>query len=310
MFKLVILLIILIIIVIIVISSISYDTKTIPLTPEKSIINRSKYNTVSIRGEMENNCNVLQINDLNKNIAYVIDADFNSTCLSLYENNVRIHSRICNGKLTIILCPNVNLVSQILRNTRNKTQFMPLDLNKNYKVVFDNANNLNIKIRKTDYDTVYTQPHLDYMLGIGTNEYDIIKKIESEYSGLTFKRVGFKTTNIENVWEYNGEGDHLCIYTENRFNLELNFENIDSKIQKRTIRDSNEPILTVIKLTDPKLKVTNLDFSTKIKDIHRDYIDFITAPQFLINKFLYGSQDKIIDYTNSVNNKVILYKIV
>jgi len=103
----------------------------------------------------------------------------------------------------------------------------------------------------------------------------------------------------------NGSGEHLVIIPENIYNLDIdiNGQNYNTK------NSGQQAMFNILNITDPNITVYNLDFITKIKDINQEYLDFITSPNYLMNKFIYGSKTKKSDFISQVNNKIIIYKL-
>jgi hypothetical protein len=298
--------IILFIVAIIVIASASYSSDGKPEI--KSIKSRSigseNFSLNTVIPEYHHNCYVVNINQIDTNTAYIISGGFENSCVSIYLDGERIHSRECNGDTSLVLSSNLSLTSQLFKMNKYKSQLLPLQLDKTYKIVFNNVNDLDVKEYKVMYNISYKNIAYNYTKGTGYNEYDIYELVKNTYPALTRKYL--KNGNKENMWHMNDTGNYLVIIINNLYNLNITINEENYNVSKSI----SEPELIMINITDPSITVFNLDFLTKIKDINQEYLDFITTPNYLMNKFIHGSASKKADYISQVNNKFILYKMV
>jgi hypothetical protein len=295
--------IILFIVAIIVIASASYSSDGMPevkTVASKTLTQQTKSFTTAL---YEHNCYIYNIDQINSNVAYIISGEFERSCVSIYLDGERIHSREISGSKSLVFSSNLNLTSQLFKLTRYKSVLLPLELGKSYTIVFNNVNELDIKEYKVAYNIDYKSIEYDYTLGVGTNEYDIYQLIKNDYPSLT--RAHLKNGNKENMWIMNGSGEHLIIIPENIYNLDIdiNGQNYNTK------NSGQQAMFNILNITDPNITIYNLDFITKIKDINQEYLDFITSPNYLMNKFIYGSKTKKSDFISQVNNKIIIYKL-
>jgi hypothetical protein len=297
--------IILFIVAIIVIASASYSSDNAPETKGmKAFKSLDKFTLTSITPESQGNCYTFTIDQICANKSYIVSGEFERSCVSIYLDNERIHSRECNGNKSLVFSSNLNLTSQIFKLNKNKSELLPLQLGKSYKIVFNNVNELNVKEYKVNYSIDYKNIEYNYTLGVGVNEYDIYQQVKDNYTGL--ERYYLKNGNKENMWCMNEPGKYLVIIIDNLYNLDVSINNSSYNTRKVL---SETPALNILTITDPNITVFNLDFITKIKDINQEYLDFITSPNYLMNKFIYGSKNKKADYISQVNNKFIIYKL-
>lgn len=298
--------IILFIVAIIVIASASYSSDGKPevkTAKARSIIPLDlSLNTVI--PEYQHNCYVVNISKVDTNTAYIITGGFENSCVSIYLDGERIHSRECNGNSSLVLSSNLSLTSQLFKLTKYKSQLLPLQMDKTYKIVFNNVNDLDVKEYKVMYNISYKDIAYTYTKGTGYNEYDIYQLVKDTYPALT--RAYLKNGDKENMWYMNDTGNYLAVIVNNLHNLDISIKGENHNVSK----SKKEPELRMLNITDPSITVFNLDFLTKIKDINQEYLDFITSPNYLMNKFIYGSASKKADYISQVNNKFILYKMV
>jgi hypothetical protein len=292
--------IVLVLLAIVVIASASYSDK--PETMVKLTKSKSPIAVAFVRPEMEHNCNILNIRNMNKNLAYLVTGNFVNSCISIYKDGERVHSRRCDGTLSLLFTSNLKLTSYILKETSKKSLLLPLESDANYKVVFSDVNNLEVKNYTINYDIEQRNIVYEYGKGIGTSEYDVYTELARE----DLHRVALYPTNTENIWSYKSDERHIVVYFRNLYNLNINLNGDYFS----TSKSSFEPEMVVEIVDNCDLTVTNMGHVSRTKDINREYIDFITGPNYLLTKFLYGSKPKEIDYGNQVNNKVFLYKIV
>ena len=76
------------------------------------------------------------------------------------------------------------------------------------------------------------------------------------------------------------------------------------------VRPSNSnPEIAIREISNPNINIKNFNYTPEYKDINTEYLDFITSPNYLMQKFLYGKKTKDINYSIPMNNKILIYKI-
>lgn len=298
----IILFIILVIIIIIVISSLGYKDDPTPISKGKIYEDR-KESLTSIHPQLMHGCLVYDIQDLSSKDAYIFSGNFDSSVLSIYKDDIKIYSDIINGDKSCIISSNQIIISSIARFIKNKLNVIGLEPGQKYRVIINNANDFNIKHYYVNYEI--ENKVLNFISkNIGFNEYDIFSELNKKYPNIS--RVFLKTTNKENKWSMKDNGRHVIVMINNINNLTIDINNLNHS----TYKNGLNPEVKIIEILDPDVTVYNNDYKTKIKDINQEYLDFINGPNYLILKFLYGSDKRVIDYTSQVNNKVFIYKVI
>lgn len=292
--------IIIIVLTIIVISSIFYDSEDESVKTVKSF-KVEPYSLNSIKPSIEFNSYTFTTSLIDNNVSYILNGDFNKSCLSLYVNNEYTYSQVYDGPLSIILLSNLNLTTSSFKNSKYKTLILPLDNGKEYKVVVNRVNDLDILNYKVNYNIVDKQ--IDYVKKqtIGFNEYDLEKYALSAIQNIE-KRVYPKLHNKYNEFILNESGKFVMIYPENYLNYKIDDNTISS-------HNLNSVSIKTKYFENINIKITNLDYQEDNRDINTEYIDFITAPNYLLNNFLYGKKKKVINYNNIISDHIIIYKL-
>ena len=294
--------IVFIIVICIIISSISYSDNNSDMNKTKEIISKT-FSLGSIKTEIKNNCHLLNIKNVQSVTAYLLEGKFSNSCLSLYKNGVRIHSRIITGEKSFICSANLLLTSQIFKHSKYKSELLPLEEGYDYTISVNNVNEINTKNYSVNYNINKSPIQYTYEENMGVNEYDIIQQIQNNY--VNIERCNFRNIEVENKWVFKDEGKYILILIKNLYNIDYTLNNTTYNLRKNT----EPPTYEIIEITNPDIVAYNLDFKTRIKGINREYIDFITGPNHLMSKFLYGSKIKEIDYISQINDKMILYRI-
>jgi hypothetical protein len=294
--------IVLIIIICVAISSIEYSSHKKEMYKGKDVKNKA-VNMGNIRTEIINNCTIVNIKDIHNNVAYLLEGRFSNSCLSLYKNNERIHSRIVNGEKSLVLSSNLILTTQIFKISKYKSELLSLENGNDYLLSINNVNNINVKDYTVNYDINISPINYTYSKNIGLNEYDLIKDISDKYPVLD--RYTFKNIDKENKWVFKNDGDFILILLNNLYNIDLTINTIEKHIRKT----GDVPSYEIIPITNPNIVAFNLDYKSHIKGINKEYIDFITSPNHLMSKFLYGSKTKEIDFVSQINDKILIFKV-
>lgn len=306
--------IIVIIIFIIIISSLSYDDKytTVEEVKSKSLtgIFATDYSKTTIKPSQKFRSCYFDTILINKNITYILNGNFYQTCVSLYDitddKEERIFSRVFDGSYSILFGSNLNIISPLIKGNKNKSSLIPLKLDKKYRIVFNNSNDINIQKYLVNYDISYKEIVYDYPKSLGLNEYDLELHFrqniinENIYES-DIERLQPKNPNSHNIWEINSIGKHAVVLVKNLYNIKINDE-VYTKNNKL-------PEIEIKYLDDIDFKIFNLDYIENKKDINTEYIDFITSPKYLVDKFLYGSDSKKINYSYFIGDKVLIYKL-
>lgn len=298
----IILFIIFVILICIVISSIDYSSENSKMYKSKDVKIKG-INLGSIKTEIINNCHILSLKNIQDNIAYLIEGNFSNSCLSLYKNNERIHSRLINGEKSFVLSPNLNLTSQVFKGSKFKSELLPLEINNDYTISVNNVNDISVKNYTVNYKIDSNPINYTYEKGVGLNEYDIVQEIKEKYS--EFERFTFRNVEKENKWVFKNSGSFILVILKNLHNIDMTINGVNHTIRKSDDISSYE----IIPIQDPDIIAFNLDFKTRIKGINKEYIEFITSPSHLMSKFLYGSKTKEIDYISQINDKLLVFKI-
>lgn len=299
----IILFIILVILIIIIISSIGYKDLSTPEVKGKNQDEQKKESLVSAHPEFINGCFVYDIQDLDFKDAYIFSGKFNNSTLSIYKDGSKIYSDIINGDKSCIISSNQVIISSVARFIKNKSNLIGLPGSQKYRIVVDNVNNFDIKHYFVNYTIENKVINFDNK-NIGLNEYDIFTNLSKTYP--TINRKFLKTTSKENKWSMKDTGKYIIAIVDNLNNLTVTINDINHDTH---YNGSLKPEIKLVEVENPNIIVFNKDYKTKIKDINQEYLDFINGPNYLVLKFLHGSDKKEIDYTSQVNNKVFIYKI-
>jgi hypothetical protein len=116
-------------------------------------------------------------------------------------------------------------------------------------------------------------------------------------------------TTSFNEWSFEGEGKYLITNVENIYNYNIKFINSDIE-QIQSISTKENPNIKYTIVENPKMLITNIDYIKENKNINTEYIDFITSPNNLIDIYMNGKKHKKVNYTYSINNKILIYKLV
>ena len=304
------LLIVCVALIIILISSIYYtdEDDTVNIKKSKSLKNLNISNLQIIRPEIVNNCYILNINELNKNIGYSISGIFTNSCISIYKNNERITNYKANGERNIVLACNENVLSSLYKINKYKTITIPLQEGENYKVVIDYIKNVKVQQYTVNIDINYTPLEIKYPKISAYNEYDIDLETRKTYNNI--ERQHFDNYKSPSEWFFYKNGArYLFVTVKNSGNYNI----IDNNESEETYeyRDGREVAeLEYKEIDNPNIKMVNLDYVAVKKDINTEYIDLVTSPNYLLQKFLYGDKYKDINYNMYISNKCIVYKIL
>lgn len=296
------LLIVFILVICLIISSISYSSNDKEMNKAKQVISKT-FSIGPLKTEIINNCHIFRMENIQSTSAYLLEGKFDNSCLSIYKNGVRIHSRIVTGEKSFAFSSNLLLSSQLFKNAKFKSELLPLEDGCSYIISVNNVNDIQTKNYSVNYNIGKSPIIYTYTKNIGVNEYDIMQEIQSKYGEL--QRYNLRNIEVENKWVFNDTGNYLVILIRNLHNINITINETEYSL----IRTTNIPFYEIMEITDPNIIAYNLDYKTRIKGINREYIDFITSPNHLMSKFLYGTKDKEIDYTSQINDKVIMYKI-
>jgi hypothetical protein len=297
----VIILIILIIVICIVISSVNYSNNT-DIPTVKEVISKT-FNLGNVKTEIVNNCHLFDVSSSNYKTAYVLEGKFTNSCISLYKNNERIHSRIVSGEKSFVIASNLILTSQLFKLSKYKPEVIPIENDCKYTIVVNNVNSIHVKSNTINYEIENKPIIYNYEKNIGLNEYDIVQEIKQTYPAI--ERTTFRNVEEENKWILKDKGRHLVIIIDNIYNIDIKI----NEQNYNTRKSDSGPYYKILEIDDPDIVIYNLDFKSKIKGINREYIDFITSPNNLMSRFLYGKEAKEIDYTSQINDKVLIFRL-
>lgn len=305
-YQFILVLIIAIIFVIIILTSISYNEDDSVVKSTKQVKNKSFKNTQIIRPEIINNCYILNINNMNMNTGYSISGIYTNSCISIYKNDERITNYKCNGDKNIVLSCNENVTIPLYKLSKYKVLTIPLEEKENYKIVIDYIKDVKIQQYNVNINIDYIPMTLNYPKIDAYNEYDIDFEVRKKYSNI--KREHFDNYKSPSEWFFYKNGTRYVLVTvKNRGNYDIIFNDREEVIEYRTTNRDVELIYTEIE--NPNIKMTNLDYIAVKKDINTEYIDLVTSPNYLLQKFLYGDKYKDINYNMYISNKCIIYKI-
>jgi len=329
----IIILAILIIIILIVISSISCNTKEdVEVIKTKNLdIKNNKIFTSILKNSIKNNCYILDITNVNKNSGYSIAGNFIDSHITFYDSEEKIYySKKINGYFNLTLTSNKSILPSLYKLSKYKNMTIPLIEGEKYRIVIDKFEDVkSIKI-EANYDIIFSEFSTPVSINttesrnlIGFTEYDLnlysIKYIEN----MNFGTKLLKSKSIEkeisrmypinttsfNEWSFEGEGKYLITNVENIYNYNIKFINSDIE-QIQSISTKENPNIKYTIVENPKMLITNIDYIKENKNINTEYIDFITSPNNLIDIYMNGKKHKKVNYTYSINNKILIYKLV
>lgn len=313
-FLTIVLVIIFIIIISLTVLSSSYNTNTTTKSTnkKKSVAKRNvkpkftkeePVTITQINPSVEYNSLTFNIPNTNKQTGYTINGNFQNSCLSLYVNDARVHSRIFNGDAHIVLASNLQLSNPMFKMSKFKSFLVPLEMEKNYKVVISGVNNAQIQSYTVNYDISLQKIFYEYPLNTGTSEYDL-ETYSRKIIDNVRERVYPKSTNKYNIFKFTEEGKYAIVYTTNLYNMDIN---INSNIYSSK-NSPKTPAVEILYVENPHIEITNYDAKESKKNVHEEYVDFITLPNNLVDKFLYGSSNKN-NNLNKINDRVVIYKL-
>jgi len=297
----IILFIILIIVICIVITSVNY-TNEMSTSVVKGVIAKS-YTIGNIKTEIVNNCHLIDIKNTNYKTAFLIEGSFSNSCLSIYKNDEHIHSRIVSGDKAFIVTSNLILSTQLFKISKYKSEILPIENDNKYTIVVNNVNDINVKTNTINYEIENKPIIYTYSKNLGINEYDIVREIKKTHP--VIERALLRNIEKENKWVLKDTGRYLIIIIENLFNLDVNINEDNYRFYKA----NDNPHYKILDINNPNIIAYNLDFKSKIKGINKEYIDFITSPNNLMSRFLYGKEPKVIDYISQINDKILVFKL-
>jgi hypothetical protein len=303
-------LIVFVILAIIFISSVYYnnDEDTTVKNLSKNVIKNKSVNQISfIKPEINNNCYILNISSSKENIGYSLSGIFTNSCISVYKNGERITNYICNGSKNIVFSCNENILTPLYRLSKNKSMTIPLEKDQSYKIVTDYIKDVKMQQYTVNLDIDFVPIPQNYPIITAYNEYDIDLEVKKSYENA--ERQYFSNYKSPSEWYFYKNGARFVLaMVKNRgnYNIILNSEN-EELIEYNT---SSEPIEIIFReLENPNIKLINLDYIAVKKDINTEYIDLVTSPNYLLQKFLYGDKYKDINYSMYISNKCMIYKI-
>jgi hypothetical protein len=320
----IILLVILVIIIMIVISSISCNTKEeIEVVKSKNLqVKDNKIITSVVKNVTQNNCYILDTTSINKNSGYSISGKFTNSHITLYDFEENIcYSKNLNGYLNITLASNKSILPSLYKLSKYKNTTISLTEGEKYRIVIDKFEDIKTKKIEANYDIIlneFSQENSRTINLIGFTEYDLnrysvkfienIKEMKAKNTEKNFSRVyPINTTSFEE-WSFRGEGKYLITNVENLYNYKIKFIN-PNKEDISSISSSENPNIKFTVVENPNLIITNSDYVKENKDINTEYIDFITSPNNLIDIYINGKKHNKINYTYSINNKILIYRI-
>jgi hypothetical protein len=308
-------------------SSIQYsndDNITVKSKNVKNVKDKNTTNIYTIRPETLNNCYVFNITSINSNSAYSVSGKFNNSCVSVYDQfDEKVCSYICNDYKNVVLSCNENILSPVFKLTNYKTLLIPLAINQSYKVIIDHVEELKIQ----NYTVNFLIEHKDIPFNYdnkGVNEYDIDRYVKSKMINNTTKNLSQDTTELERMhlsnfnredeWVFNKEGDYVVALVRNAHNYEvkgswINEHNELSNINIKNKKTNEPSYIELIKVKNPNITMYNLEYIKVKRDINTEYLDLITGPNYLLEKFLYGKKGRDVNYSLFINNRFLIYKI-
>jgi hypothetical protein len=299
-----------VIILIIFIASIYYDSSDTTSEKVAKTIKLEPFVVTNIKPEIEYNSYTFKTNEIDSNISYIINGSFSKSSLSLYflDENEREYTQMFDGNYSIILTSNLSLANPSFKYAQHKCLLVPLTSSKKYKIIINKVNDLKILSYKVNY-TVNTKPiHLyDKDDTIGTGEYDVETYSRKNIPDID-TRVYPKVYNQPNKFSFNGSGKFVLLIVDNLYNFDIEGnDNINIKSRKGNL---SQVSYKMIEVENPSFLITNLDYEEEVKNVNTEYIEFITAPNYLVNRFLNGVKKKPISYNNLISDKVYIYKLI
>lgn len=319
-FLTVVIFIIFVIVIFIYIASIGYnqedDTKNIPeeknieiLIPEiEPVKNVSKglidIDNVEVRNEI--NTHNFSIKNIDERTSYTIFSNFDNTCISVYSDSKKFYSQYLSGNYNVIFTSNANLIQLTTKLNKNKNIVIPLKLNSDYEVYFNNVSNCKIQKNVVNYNINYRLLELKTISDLSYNEFDLNLYANTNISNIK-ERIYFKNAEKENIFKFFDTGKYAIVYLTNKhnYNLNINSRNISSR------KNNNQsPEIKIEYITNPSITIENLDYIHNKKSVHKEYVEFITVPNTLMNKFLYGSEPTSKNFSNKMNDKILIFSLL
>jgi hypothetical protein len=298
--------IILVILLIVVISSISYSDSSVEKGSKvNSKIKSSKLDPMSVTSiapNFENSYYYFTTVNITESIGYSVSGKFHNSCISIYDltQGSRLYSTIYNGGCNLVFTSNLNLTNSLFKLSKNKSYLLPLDNGHEYKIIISNVSNIAIKNLTVNYDISFKPIVYEYPQSVGLTEYDLWDYIRNNnlQEGV---RVYPKALMKENLLHVDKISNYKIVLVNGLTNFEIN---------GKVFVKHSEPFIEVLSLNNQKVTINNRDYTPSGKNVHTDYIDFITGPNYLLNKFLNGSEERIINYSNIVNDKIIVLEMI
>lgn len=297
-----------VIIIIIILASIYYNGNDEDVQKMSKSFREEPISVSIIKPEIEYNTYVFKTLEIDSNISYIVNGNFSRSSISLYllDTNEREYTQIFDGDFSVIFTSNLSLSSPSFKLAEHKCLLIPLTMGKKYKICINKVNNLKVLAYKVNYRVSHSPFYLFDKDGtIGTGEYDIETYVRQSMPQIK-SRVYPKIYNHPNKWIFREDGKYIILYINNLYNF--NIEGNDNiNVTARYTKKGNVTY-EIIEVTNPSILITNLDYQEEVKNINTEYIDFITAPNYLMNRFLNGVQKKNINYSNLISDKILIYK--
>lgn len=294
-----------IILLIVVISSISYSESA----TDKSLKTNSKIkslkiepvNITSISPLFENSYYHFTTSLISNKIGYSLAGKFYNSAISIYDltSQNRLYSNTYNGSCNLVFTSNLNITTSLFKLSKNKAFLLPLENDHEYKIVVSNISNISIKSFKVSYEMKPKAIVYEYPESVGLTEYDLWEYIKNN-NLVHGVRVYPKALLKENLLHIDKISNYKIVVINGLSNFEIN---------GKVFVKHSDPFIEVISFDNQKITVNNKDFVPCAKNVHTEYIEFITGPNYLLNKFLNGSEDRVINYNNIVNDKIIILDV-
>jgi hypothetical protein len=95
------------------------------------------------------------------------------------------------------------------------------------------------------------------------------------------------------------------MYVTETFNYDLN---VNSNIYN--IRSSAKtPSIQITYIKNPRIEIKNGEIKENKKDINREYVEFITTPNNLVNQFFNGKKNVEKDFSQVINDKILIFRL-
>lgn len=294
-----------IILLIVVISSISYSESV----TDKSLKTNSKVkslkiepmNITSVSPQFENSYYYFTTSLISNKNGYTVSGKFHNSAISIYDltDQTRIYSTTYNGLCNLVFTSNLNMTTSLFKLSKNRSYLLPLQNDHEYKIIVSNISNISIKSVKVNYEMKFKSIVYEYPESVGLTEYDLWEyiKMNNLVDGV---RVYPKALLKENLLHIDKISNYKVVVINGLSNFEIN--------GKVFVKHSS-PFIEVISFDNQKITINNKDFVPCTKNVHTEYIEFITGPNYLLNKFLNGSEERVINYNNIVNDKIILLEV-